>query len=224
MLRERCGVLGFLRKQLLEQATMGNVQPVTLRGVCHFFSETGTEGGWWAFQDERFMGIRADHVKRCAKCDLQWNAETEPNGPRLIDLRRYSKRDRGYLRATAIRQRACHKKDAHEWILAYPDGHWTYEGLHVLHDGDILTIYDKANPRVREWHGVIALEPLPFFAAHIHGLRLRVDQKGIERERWAKFFFEKYPAELTLGPESLEQWENWKRKSVEKKLKELERA
>jgi hypothetical protein len=26
-----------------------------LRGLLHFWSETGTEGGYWAFQDERFI-------------------------------------------------------------------------------------------------------------------------------------------------------------------------
>ena len=26
-----------------------------LKGVVHLHSETGTEGGWWAFQDERFI-------------------------------------------------------------------------------------------------------------------------------------------------------------------------
>lgn len=26
-----------------------------MKGVCFFHSETGTEGGFWAFQDEKFM-------------------------------------------------------------------------------------------------------------------------------------------------------------------------
>ena len=26
-----------------------------IKGVCFLFSETGTEGGWWAVQDERFI-------------------------------------------------------------------------------------------------------------------------------------------------------------------------
>src|SRR5579862_9152972 len=30
-------------------------QALPLRGVLHFYSETGTEGGYWAFQDERFI-------------------------------------------------------------------------------------------------------------------------------------------------------------------------
>ena len=29
----------------------------TLRGVLEFYSETGTEGGYWAFQDEKFIGL-----------------------------------------------------------------------------------------------------------------------------------------------------------------------
>ena len=30
-------------------------QAKALRGVCHLYSETGTEGGFWAFQDENFI-------------------------------------------------------------------------------------------------------------------------------------------------------------------------
>jgi hypothetical protein len=26
-----------------------------LEGVCHFWSETGTEGGYWAFRDKRYI-------------------------------------------------------------------------------------------------------------------------------------------------------------------------
>ncbi len=31
------------------------MQTETLHGVCYFHSETGTEGGYWAFQDENFI-------------------------------------------------------------------------------------------------------------------------------------------------------------------------
>lgn len=34
---------------------------LTYKGVCYFFSETGTEGGFWAFQDERFMKPAKDN-------------------------------------------------------------------------------------------------------------------------------------------------------------------
>jgi len=31
--------------------------PKTLEGVLHFFSETGTEGGHWAFQDAQYISF-----------------------------------------------------------------------------------------------------------------------------------------------------------------------
>ena len=49
-----------------------------MKGVCFLFSETGTEGGWWAMQEDGFV--------------------TE-------------------------------------------DGHWKYEGLQYLRDGDDFTVY-----------------------------------------------------------------------------------
>ena len=41
-----------------------------LKGFCHFFSETGTEGGDWTFQDEKFI---QKNVKRgyCKKCKVE---------------------------------------------------------------------------------------------------------------------------------------------------------
>lgn len=34
---------------------MGDQGTRVIRGTLHLFSETGTEGGWWALQDERFI-------------------------------------------------------------------------------------------------------------------------------------------------------------------------
>jgi hypothetical protein len=61
-----------------------------MRGVCFLFSETGTEGGWWAMHEDGFV--------------------------------------------TA-------------------DGHWTYEGLQRLEEGDEFTVYAEDDSVL--FHGVI---------------------------------------------------------------------
>lgn len=103
-----------------------------LKGVCHFYSETGTEGGLWAFQDSDYMS---------------------------------------------------------------PQG-WSYEGLHILENGDRLTIFSPDNPARIVWSGVISLRPHPLFTESVFGCWIHADQEGVDRETWATYFFEEYPAEL----------------------------
>ena len=61
-----------------------------MKGVCFLFSETGTEGGWWAMQEDGFV---TEH------------------------------------------------------------GHWRYEGLQYLEDGDEFTVF--ADDGSVLWHGII---------------------------------------------------------------------
>ncbi len=103
-----------------------------LKGVCHFFSETGTEGGYWAFQD---------------------NAYITPEG-------------------------------------------WSREGLHILEDGDRLTIFSPDNPTQVVWRGIISLRKYPLFTEDVFGIWIHADQENIDREVWATYFFKEYPAEL----------------------------
>jgi len=111
-----------------------------MRGVCTFHSETGTEGGYWAFQDEQFIE------------------------PPTKDM---------------------------------PSGRWSYDGLHLLEDGDQLTIYSKGSPRLVEWSGIIQLHQYPLFSEDASGMWIHADQVGVNRDWWAKFFFEDYAAEYT---------------------------
>ncbi len=106
-----------------------------LKGVCCFHSETGTEGGDWAFQDARYI-IAADN--------------------------------------------------------------WSYAGLHILEDGDQLTIFSKENPAEIVWAGKISLIEHDFFTQTVgpHKFWIHADQNGVDRETWGKWFLENYPAEL----------------------------
>lgn len=111
----------------------------SLRGVCHFHSETGTEGGFWAFQDEKFIS------PPCAE---------------------------------------------------FPKGQWSYKGLHILKDGDRLTIYDKNDYQKVVWRGVIKLKQYSVFTQDAFGLWIHTDQEGLDRKVWARYFFDEHPAIL----------------------------
>lgn len=163
---------------------------IMLKGVCHFFSETGTEGGSWAFQDERFI---TKDVERpwCAKC-----------GRYLEGQDGRSLRVEGVYPVTQeMLDEGC------GWTPppACPDGQhvrdrgdaWSYEGLHLLEDGDVLTIYDPGDPQKVVWQGTIALRQYDSFTEAAGGCWIHADQDGIDRETWAEYFFKEYPAELT---------------------------
>jgi len=109
-----------------------------LEGVCTFHSETGTEGGHWAFQDSRHI-----HGE-----------------------------------------------------------HWSYEGLHILKDGDFLTIYSRFywiffRRKVVKWTGKISLLYYPVFTESVNGMWIHAGQEGVDRETWAKYFLYEFPAKLT---------------------------
>ncbi len=110
-----------------------------MRGVLHLHSETGTEGGFWAFQEAKYI-------------------KTDPTNP--------------------------------------TGESWSYEGLHILNDGDHLIIYDKDDVDKVVWNGVINLKQHPLFTEHAQGLWIHADQNGIDRDTWSNWFFAGYPAEL----------------------------
>lgn len=104
-----------------------------MKGVIFFHSETGTEGGYWAFQNEEFMSA---------------------------------------------------------------DGKsWSYDGLHTLNTGDHLTIYDKEEKEI-VWQGKINLTQFTIFEEDAFGLWIHNTQIGVDKETWAKWFFDELPAVL----------------------------
>lgn len=117
-----------------------------MNGVCLFWSETGTEGGYWAFQDRRFI-----------------KPPTET---------------RSYLQ-------------------------YDYKGLHLLGNGDRLVIYDKKDQKNIVWDGVIDLVMHGLFTEHAQGYWIHADQAGVDRDIWARWFFEEYPATLVPAVEKL---------------------
>ena len=147
----------------------------SLEGILFLYSETGTEGGYWAFQDYRFVEKNTNRYA-CRHCGLYWDkekSETQPPNPEPIGF--------------------CDPDD-HSFELV-SDENWSYEGLHILEDGDELIIY---HPYTGDevWKGMIDLKQHPLFTEDSRGLWIHADQKGIERDVWAEYFFKNYRAKL----------------------------
>ena len=263
---------------------MGSLENV-VKGVLHFHSETGTEGGDWAFQDDRYIGLATpshgasshqtvydlNNPKRKGK--VRGNVEVFLNGTWLpspdpmtqdpdYDISSlFCGERRGDLEADKrlmskygftiryARERMDEQfgegnwqledpstaitPDGKRWIyggtpttdpqrpygipykaltrgsVAWDDGvvdlrrlsdtllvpRWSYEGLHILEEGDELTIYHpKSNQEV--WSGTIDLKHYNVFTEHASGWWIHADQKGIERDTWAEYFFKEFPARL----------------------------
>ena len=162
---------------------------VILKGVCTFYAETGTEGGYWAFQDAEYIqkNVGRGYCRKCGK----WLREQI--GPIKIE------------RVYPITEELLHSEEASPERLDCPDNAheeeigdvWDYKGLHILKSGDRLTIYPKDNPEEIVWQGNIKLREYPLFTEDALGLWIHADQEGIDRETWARWFFDEYPAELT---------------------------
>lgn len=259
-----------------------------LSGVCCFHSETGTEGGYWAFQDERFISyvlppygvwdnqIVWDSINPKRKGRTQKDAEVFRSG-QWYPLPDPMQKNPDYYASSLFRGEELGDRDADKrlmekydftikydadlmneqygegnWRLENPstavtsdgtrvfyggtphteplrpygvstgeltrvtveweDGpveqrlsdsllvnSWSYEGLHVLKNGDHLTIHSKDNPNQVVWSGNIRLRQYSLFTEHASGLWIHADQEGVDRETWARWFLEEYPATLVVA-------------------------
>jgi hypothetical protein len=70
---------------------------------------------------------------------------------------------------------------------------WDYKGLHILENQDILKIKDPESSNC-VWEGEINLKSFGVFQEHAKGAWIHAEQIGIDREKWADYFFNKYPA------------------------------
>ncbi|MHC4287295.1 MAG: hypothetical protein ACYSSJ_03230 [Planctomycetota bacterium] len=159
-----------------------------LEGFLILFSETGSEGASWSFQDKRFISLNTTSFV-CRKCYTYWNKEKHPKGP--FDNQRV------YPASVQCEPDLC-KPEQHDFKL-FPKEHWSMDGLYTLKNGDQLTIYDKKSPDAIVWTGIIQLHSYPLFTEEALGFWIHADQEGIDREIWAHWFHEKYPAKLIRG-------------------------
>lgn len=154
--------------------------------MCCFHSETGTEGGYWAFQDSQFITKNMSRLY-CKKCG------------KYLDPQQYE--NLKVAKVLPVTEEILKGKEPPEC----PEGQhesevgdsWSYEGLHILENGDHLTIFSPDNPTQVVWSGTISLRQHSLFNEDASGLWIHADQTGINRETWATYFFKQYPAELT---------------------------
>jgi hypothetical protein len=76
--------------------------------------------------------------------------------------------------------------------------HGRYEGLHVLANGDRLTIFEEDGETVK-WRGEVELVRHPLFTEDAFGLWIHADQAGTNREEWASMFMKPHPCVLERG-------------------------
>lgn len=200
----------------------------TMAGVLVFHSETGTEGGWYAFQNAKFMGLPAPNQWVCTHCGRVWDKDrdTEPPKPSFTYWRdmedqvspsgtRYVSGFAGYdephddlpegspsgadaewnRRRNAIAL-VCYTEGHAGFEHMYPNGIWSYEGLHMLKNGDRLRVFAKGKSRVL-WEGPVALEGVQGFTHDVRGLWVNQRPTLLDEEQWSSWFLDGHPAELT---------------------------
>ncbi len=158
--------------------------PQSLRGVCCFHFETGTEGGYWAFQDERFItkNVPRSYCEKCGKYLYQ----------------------EGFLKINVIKISRAGEMLETTQPPECPEGHheravgdlWSYAGLHILKDEDRLTVFSPDDPNLVVWSGTIRLRQHSLFSEDAFGFWIHADQEGVTRNIWATYFLKEYPAEL----------------------------
>lgn len=181
-------------------------------GILHFWSETGTEGGYWALQDTDFIlkivpgwGFfpgqkifdindpeREGSVIEAWKRNKWWKfwkpylSLPDPNSKYGISPNEI------VLGLIKWDDGSVEKRKSNQILVI----NWSYDGLHVLKDGDMLTIYSKEDPNEIVWSGTIKLKRHPIFTEDADGMWIHADQEGIDRETWANWFFGEHPAKL----------------------------
>jgi hypothetical protein len=203
-----------------------------MKGILTFHSETGTEGGYWAFQDEKFMGIPAPDVFKCINCGRIWDKSKQTEEPKVSfsywiergpkdkspEGYRYLSGYMGYDRPQDLPEappkedknslnnvwthalneitRKCYENGHEGWELLHPNGTWSYEGLHVLENGDSIRVYDKNDPTKLIWEGIVELDKFTVFKDDYEGWWIHNQPKNMKLEEWAKWFLEEWPATL----------------------------
>jgi hypothetical protein len=190
-----------------------------LRGVTHFHSETGTEGGYWAFQDEKFMHLAPPTNNLwCDHCGRIWDKDSQDDEPKpdfsYLDVETGGQRgydspqdlptseEPGDFNDLWRRDGNAKSLDCltsgHHWLSPqeqYPDDTWSYEGLHILRDGDHLTIWNEDRTG-QLWDGEISFHQYPSFTEDACGLWIHADQDGVDRKTWSGWFLTQHPADL----------------------------
>jgi hypothetical protein len=164
-----------------------------LKGVLFFLDEMGMDVGSWAFQDETFITPNTTYFS-CTKCGLVWDKSKESEEAVLAK--------RAATGELSGRRRCSPTK--HTFALTMPF-HWSWDGAHIIKDGDILTIFDKDDSTKKVWSGNIKLKQYESVKCPPNTLTPIISkQKDIKRARWISWFVNKHPAKLTPLPKKKE--------------------
>jgi len=177
-----------------------------LEGTLHFFFETGTEEGYWAFQDNNYKSLVSpsygvtnndkvyDHLDK-SKIGITCNCELFVNDQwQLYPDSKITEQDLTRVTVKWNNGEIEHQRKSDTLLIEK----WDYQGLHILKNNNILIIKSpEDNSKV--WSGMIDLKQHELFAEHSNGFWIHADQKGIDRKKWAEYFFNKFPAELTIS-------------------------
>lgn len=148
-----------------------------LKGVLHWHIEQGTEGGYFGFYDDAFREPNTTRFA-CKTCGFYWDKSEET---------------RQQMRARAVECGLASCKHSFEPVS--PEN-WSYEGLHILVQGDYLTIFAKDDPSYVTWKGKIALKEYGPVAYHDGVFYAYYNQIGVDREVWKQWFIDQLPAVL----------------------------
>lgn len=161
-----------------------------LEGILYLHSETGTEGGYWAFQDAQYIkkNVPQGYCKDCGVYMREQDGTIKVQCVTILDKEVLEELER----TGKLKEKPDCGDNNHEELIA---DDWSYEGLHLLRDGDYLTIYHP-NDNKEVWSGVIRLKQYALFTEDAFGLWIHADQEGIERDVWAEYFLREYPAKL----------------------------
>jgi hypothetical protein len=178
-----------------------------IEGFTHFWSETGTEGGYWAVQDREFIG------KTMPKFGV-WEGDVVYDGrnsdregkvvaSEMLDGRPLPAPDGSYgvSEGQVVRARVWWPDNRHEETRPSDSllkKTWDYTGLKVLKNNDRIVIYEPDGVTVK-WAGVIQLMEVPLFTEDAFGMWIHSDQIGEPRESWSRMFIREHPCRLWLS-------------------------
>ena len=164
-------------------------------GVLHIHSETGTEGGWYAFQDAAHIRTLAPEEQSyfCVVCgaartsDERGDIQVASSLPVTQEMVEAVLGGEGW---TAPEPCEVHR------FASSGEMRWSYDGLKLLQNGDRLEVRDPDSGETL-WVGVVALEPVAWGKETAGSLWVRQLPENVEREQWQEWFLGRYPATLT---------------------------
>lgn len=164
---------------------------VTLHGTLKHYAETGMEGGYWAFIDDRFNHLPSND-RFCPKCGALWPEGTpEPDFQSLDQSRKETAAELGFTYVPPC------KDGEHDWVLEFPQGKWSFDGFHLLKNRDHLVIRDPQAPHGVIWEGDVVLPAQEYAMRAGRDFFARSKVAGVEYDTWRRWFIDEYPATLT---------------------------